>query len=258
MKLLVIDIETTGLEPKTDSIVEIGAALADAKTGEIEVVFDKVVRDDNWNPSLHKDAWIFKNSDLKYEDVDKAQHISTYFDELQNLISTYDTVAFNLKFDEKFLVDRGFKFNKSKCLMEAVKNYVIFKNENDRTVKPSVEELYNHFLVGKKEPLYVERHRGASDAVDEAKIMLHMIKLKADKTYTKKIVAKTAKPKEKKEYKINKTYDTIDVNTEFPFGKHKGTLFSEIVKKDIGYLRWCVENVNGLKLTDSAKALLED
>jgi DNA polymerase III epsilon subunit-like protein len=257
MKLLVIDIETTGLEPKNDSIVEIGAALADAKTGEIEIVFDRVVRDDNWNPSIHKDAWIFKNSDLKFEDVDNAEPLSSYFDELQNLISTYDTVAFNLKFDEKFLVERGFKFNKSKCLMEAVKNYVVFENEKGRAVKPSVEELYNHFLVGKNEPIYVECHRGASDAVDEAKIMLHMIKLKADKEYTKKVVSKTAKPKEKKQYKINKVYDVVDVNSEFPFGKHKGVIFSEIVKKDIGYLRWCLDNVNGLSLTDAAKLLLE-
>lgn len=258
MKLLVIDIETTGLEPKTDSIVEIGAVLVDAKTEEIKIVFDEIVRDDNWNSDLHKDAWIFKNSDLTYEDVEKAQPLSTHFDRLQTLLSTYDTVAFNLKFDEKFLVERGFKFNKSKCLMEAVKNYVIFKNENDRTVKPSVEELYNYFLVGENEPKYVESHRGVSDAIDEAKIMLHMIKLKADKTYTRKIASKTAKPKEKKDYKIKKTYDIIDVDTEFPFGKYKGTLFSEIVKKDKGYLRWCVENVNGLTLTESAKALLVD
>lgn len=256
MKLLVIDIETTGLEAGSDSIVEIGAALADAKTGEIEVVFDKVVKDDKWNPSLHKKAWIFENSDLKFEDVEKAEHLSTYFDELQNLFSTYDTVAFNLKFDEKFLTERGFKFNKSKCLMESVKNYVVFKNENDRSVKPSVEEIYNHFLVDKEQPAYVEQHRAASDAVDEAKIMLHMIKLKASGDYVRKVVSKTAKPKEKPKYKINKVYDIVDVDSEFPFGKHKGVVFSEVVKKDKNYLKWCVDNVGGLTLSEAAKKLL--
>jgi DNA polymerase III alpha subunit (gram-positive type) len=256
MKLLVIDIETTGLEVKSDAIVEIGAALVDAKTKEIEVVFDKVVKDDKWNPSLHKNSWVFENSDLNFEDVEKAEPLSKYFDEIQGLLSTYDTVAFNLKFDEKFLTDRGFKFNKSKCLMESVKNYVVFENKNGRNVKPSVEEIYNYFLVGENEEVYIEKHRAASDAVDEAKIMLYMIDLKADKNYTKKVAKKSDKVKEKPKFKIKKTYDIVDVNSEFPFGKHKGVIFSNIVKKDKKYLQWCLENVGGLTLTEEAKKLL--
>lgn len=141
--------------------------------------------------------------------------------------------------------------------MEAVKKYVVFKNQNDRSVKPSVEEIYNHFLVDGDDK-YVEQHRAGSDAVDEAKIMLHMIKLKADTNYVKKIVSKTAKPKEKPKFKNTKQYDEIDVTTEFPFGKYKGIVFSDVVKKDKRYLNWCLENVNGLKLTDEAKQLLEN
>jgi DNA polymerase III epsilon subunit-like protein len=255
MKLLVIDIETTGLDIETDSIVEIGAALADTDTKEIKLVFDKVVKDKYWNPQLHKKAWIFETSDLTFEQVESAISLDSVFDELQNLITTYDTVAFNLKFDEKFLTRNGFVFNKKKCLMEAVKNYVIFKNDAGRTVKPSVEEIYNHFFVDGNEK-YVEKHRGGSDAIDEAKIMLHMIKLKADTSYVRKIDLKTPKNKEKPAFKIKKEYDEVDVDSILPFGKYKGEIFSEVVKKDKNYLQWCLENVSGLKLTENAKNLV--
>jgi len=258
VKLLVIDIETTGLNIDSDSIIEIGAALVDTDTKEIELVFDKVVKDKYWDSKFHKDAWIFTKSNLTFEDVEKADSLDVYFDELQKLFLAYDTVAFNLSFDYRFLTRNGFNFSKTKCLMEAVKNYVVFKNENDRSVKPSVEEIYNHFLVEDGSPIYVEEHRAGPDAVDEAKIMLHMIKLKGTNDYVRKVVSKTAKPKDKPKFKITKKYDIVDVNTEFPFGKHKGIVFSEVVKKDIGYLRWCLKNVNGLTLTDGALLLLEN
>lgn len=259
MKLLVIDIETTGLDIASDAIVEIGAALVDTDTKEIEVVFDKVLKDKYWNPIAHKNAWIFETSSLTVDDVEKAEPFSQHFDYLQELITKYDTVAFNLKFDERFLTRSGIVFNKSKCLMEAVKNYVTFKNENGRSVKPSVEEIYNHFLVEESSEPYVEKHRAASDAVDEAKIMLHMIKLKADKGYVKKIARKSEKVKEKPKpkFKNQKSYEIVDIDSDFPFGKHKGVVFSEVVKKDKRYVKWCLENVPTLKLTEGARKLVD-
>lgn len=256
MKLLVIDIETTGLDIESDSIVEIGAALVDAKTQNIEVVFNKVVKDKYWNRQNHKDAWIFGKSNLTPDDVENAKPLDDYFDELQNLITTYDTVAFNLKFDERFLIRNGFTFNKRKCLMEAVKNYVTFKNETGRTVKPSVEEIYNHFFVDKGAEPYVEKHRAASDAIDEAKIMLHMIKLKSTPDYTKKIALKTPKEKEKPDYRNFKISLILDTDTEMTFGKYKGSKFSDVVTKDRRYLLWCKDNIKGFGLTEAATTLL--
>jgi len=255
MKLLVVDIETTGLDINSDAIIEIGAALADTETGEIELVFNKPIKGKFWDLKLHKDAWVFGKSSLTPKDVEEAQPLETYFDELQALFTEYNTVAFNLSFDNRFLSRDGFTFNKTKCLMEAVKNYVVFKNENDRTVKPSVEEIYNYFLVEDGDK-YVEQHRAGSDAIDEAKIMLHMIKLKTTGDFVRKVVAKTPKDKDKPKPKFTKKYDIIDTNSEFPFGKYKGLTFSDIVNKDKKYLTWCLENVNGLTLTDEAKVLL--
>jgi hypothetical protein len=44
-------------------------------------------------------------------------------------------------------------------------------------LKPSVEEIYNQFFM-KKGQVYIEEHRAGADALDEGKILLHMVKLK--------------------------------------------------------------------------------
>jgi hypothetical protein len=83
-----------------------------------------------------------------------------------------------------------------------------------------------------------------------------MIKLKADKSYERKVELKTPKTKEKPEFKIKKQYNEVDVDSVLPFGKYKGEIFSDVIKKDKNYLQWCLENVTGLKLTENAKNLV--
>ena len=62
-KILVVDIETTGLDKVKDCIVEIGAAEIDLKTGIITGVFNSLCREKHLT-AKHRDAWIFSNSDL--------------------------------------------------------------------------------------------------------------------------------------------------------------------------------------------------
>ena len=54
MKLLVVDIETTGFFVNSDAIVEIGIALVDTETKEIELVFDNVIKHDKFDSKKHK------------------------------------------------------------------------------------------------------------------------------------------------------------------------------------------------------------
>jgi len=65
MKIIVLDIETTGFNRYSDAIVEVGMVLVDTNTKEITHLFDKVVKDKLFDEVKHKDAWIFSNSTLK-------------------------------------------------------------------------------------------------------------------------------------------------------------------------------------------------
>ena len=75
MKLLIIDIETTGFVPQGQSIVEIGIVLCDSDTRETIPVFNQIVRDDEFDYNKHKNAWIFQNSDLNIEKVMAARGV---------------------------------------------------------------------------------------------------------------------------------------------------------------------------------------
>lgn len=184
MKILVVDIETTGFYP-SDAIVEIGICLVDTKTKQITLVFNKVVKDKKFVKWKHKNAWIFQNTTLRVEDVEKAKPLEFYFDEIQDLFNKYPMTAFNKTFDLRFLKAAGFEMKDIKCLMATATQYSKLKDKNGRVKKPSVEEIYNQFFM-KRGEIYVEEHRAGTDAMDESKILLHMVDLKEKKLITNK------------------------------------------------------------------------
>ena len=49
MKILVLDIETTGFSEKLDAIVEIGMVLTDTDTKKYKIVFNSVIKDKNFD-----------------------------------------------------------------------------------------------------------------------------------------------------------------------------------------------------------------
>ena len=177
MKILVVDLETTGFYANSDAIVEVGIALVDTKTKKVKLVFDKVVKHKKFSESRHKNSWIFKNTTLTPKDVLKAKPLETYKDEIQGLFDKYPMTAYNKSFDIRFLTAAGFKMNDVKCLMHTAKQYSKLKNKSGGVKMPSVEEIYNQFFM-KKGEVYIEEHRAGADAVDEGRILLHMVELK--------------------------------------------------------------------------------
>ena len=249
MKILVVDIETTGFYVNSDAIVEIGIALVDTTTKSIELVFNNVVKHKKFNIKRHKNAWIFENTTLKPEDVEKAKTLESYFSEIQGLFDNYKMTAYNKSFDIRFLEAAGFKMNDIKCLMKTATQYSEYKDKNGNQKKPSVEEIYNQFFM-KTGEVYTEEHRAGADAKDEAKILLHMVDLKDSKALVTDRVKKAPST-------TKMAYRPIDVNDKFPFGKHKDMLLSEIAKESPKYIYWCLKNVKGFSITDEAKKLLK-
>jgi DNA polymerase III epsilon subunit-like protein len=184
MKLLVVDIETTGFYANSDAIVEIGIALVDTDTNKVKLVFDHVVKDEKFKKWKHKDSWIFQNTTLKVEDVEKAKPLEDYHDEIQGLFDKYKMTAYNKTFDLRFLRAAGFEIDDTKCLMATAFKYSKFTDKNGKIKKPSVEEIYNQFF-SKKMGDYIEEHRAGADALDESRILLHMVKLKQEKKLIK-------------------------------------------------------------------------
>lgn len=252
MKILVVDTETTGLSVKYDAIVELALVLVDTDTGEIKKVFDQIVKHPNWNPFKHKHSWIFKNSTLEPKDVSNAKPLDDYREEIQQLFDKYKITAFNLPFDSRFLAEAGFTFKKTKCIMSASHPHSELLDKRGARKKPSVEEIYNQFFMKGQTEQYIEEHRAGQDAMDEARIMLHLVELKK-KGLDKKLIKDE---KSKKPQSNSPQYSQIGPKDKFPFGKHKGKLFEEVAKEFPKYVLWCIENVKTFNISDEAKKLL--
>ena len=175
MKILVLDIETTGFITTTDAVVEIGMVVVDTDTRKIRTVFNKVVKDKVFDKAKHENAWIFQNSNLTVKEVENAKTLSEYMPKIQKLLDKHPVTAFNKAFDLRFLKDRGFTFTDIKCLMHSSAPHCKLKNKIGGKKNPSVQEAYDIFFPKNK---YMEKHRGADDAKHEAKIMLHLCDLK--------------------------------------------------------------------------------
>jgi DNA polymerase III epsilon subunit-like protein len=231
MKIAIIDIETTGLNPHIDAIVELGIVLTDTETFETEVLFNQIVKDSTFNPSIHSNAWIFGNSSLTINDVLNAPDLSDFTSELQDIFNRYPITAFNKSFDLKFLRARNFICDDATCLLKMSWEYSDKLDKGGKKKRPSMQEIYNTFFGDQ----YIEEHRALPDAIDEAKILLHIVKLKGNDGFID-IEDHTSN---KKPATIEQIYEDYVIN----FGKHKGMKIADMTtEEEIQYCQWVLEN----------------
>lgn len=176
-EILVIDIETTNFLNKGGSIVEIGMVALDLGSGAAKIVFDSLCREEILT-GKHRDmnqgfGWIFENSSLTVEAVREAPTFAEIKEQVQAVIDAYPlgATAYNRSFDFDFLESRGFRFGKKlPCPMELSTDICKLPSRyGHKSYKwPKVEEAWQHFFPDSP---YIEEHRGADDALHEAKIV---------------------------------------------------------------------------------------
>ena len=81
-EILVLDIETTGLRPNEDLILELGMVKLNLETGEVTSLFDAIFKDSKLT-AKHRNAWIFQNGFMTLEEVRDAKPIENYSVEIQ-------------------------------------------------------------------------------------------------------------------------------------------------------------------------------
>ncbi|MHA2132006.1 MAG: hypothetical protein ACW99L_18710, partial [Promethearchaeota archaeon] len=88
MNVCIVDIETTGLDPFYDLIVEIGIVELNLLSGESKILFDSVVREPLFGEDF-RNVWIFENSDLNFDEVKNAPLFDDIVPELQTILNTH-------------------------------------------------------------------------------------------------------------------------------------------------------------------------
>ncbi|MBD3350950.1 MAG: hypothetical protein GF364_05635, partial [Candidatus Lokiarchaeota archaeon] len=174
-KIVVVDIETSAKKPNLGYIVEIGICELDLSTENCTELFNSLVKEAGFNGSC-KDAWIFQNSDLTFEEVMQAPSFNSLKPELQKIFSVYPATAYNKQFDFNWLRSRGLKIKEVPCPMKVATPILKLPPKYDWQTDykwPNVEEAYSYFY---NEIPYKELHRAYDDAVHEAQIVLALYK----------------------------------------------------------------------------------
>lgn len=169
MKILVVDIETTGFFPD-GKIVEVGMVELCLDTGERKIVFNEVINPGVPREELEK-CWIVTRGSITPDEILNGKRFEDVKEDIQKIVDQYEdgATAFNRAFDFPFLEASEITFvKKLPCPM--LKSTPICKLPGKRGGYkwPKVEEAHAHFFP---DACYKEIHRGADDAMHEAEIV---------------------------------------------------------------------------------------
>lgn len=177
-KILIIDIETTGFLNANGKIVEIGIVELNIVTGETKILFDSCTHETGVTREELQKSWIIENSDMTILEIQHSPNLEKIREKVQKILDRYTLgcTAFNNKFDFDFMESRGFSFpRKLDCPMKILTPILqIPKGTGRGGYKwPSVTEAVKLIF---KELDFVEEHRGAADALVEARIVYELFK----------------------------------------------------------------------------------
>lgn len=147
-----IDIETTGLNPKTDRIIEIGAIkIVDGKTSD---TFQTLI-----NPRKNLSEFIENLTGIRDEDLQDAPDIDEVMNEFLDFCDGFILLGHNIMFDYSFIkknaVNLGMEFEK-----EGIDTLRIARKVLSNLEKKSLSYLCKYYKIENK-----NHHRALDDAL---------------------------------------------------------------------------------------------
>lgn len=144
-----LDIETDGLDEKTNKIIEIGAIKSDSKEE-----FHKIVKIDTKLPKN-----IIELTGITDKELESGENIKEILKELKEFIGEEDLVGYGIKFDIKF-INRKLKLNGLDVLTNKTWDLMDFvKREKSFLENYKLETALKEYGIDKKVP-----HRALEDS----------------------------------------------------------------------------------------------
>jgi len=153
-----LDLETTGLNKKTDKIIEFGAIKFDLK-GHSET-FQTLI-----NPGVPIPEFITHITNIKNEDVANAPVFSDVSDKIREFIGDCPIIGHFIKFDIEFLEENGFKFE----------NPLYDTSELARIFIPSLPSYSLEILSGILGLTHAEKHRALDDSIAAQELFMKLV-----------------------------------------------------------------------------------
>ncbi len=172
MQVCVVDLETTGFNPRRDFLVEVGICRLDLATGEITSLVDSLVQEAGFAVRASPNALIFRHSNLRFRDILEAPPWPAVKPLVVDACGRYPVAAYNVNFDLGFLRARGIRPRRElPCIMRAAARACQIKTQTRTAKWPSLVEAWHAFFPD--EP-FVQLHRAYDDCIHEARLLWRM------------------------------------------------------------------------------------
>lgn len=168
---VVVDLETTGLDPWSGTIIEVGICHINLITGEKRKLIDTLVKEPEFESCYEgtslKNAWIFKYSSISIADLQDAPTWKDISPQIAKILAHYPCTAYNRIFDFSFLYDRGIEiYYPVPDPMITVSSILKLPGSSSKYKFPTLEEAWRGIFSDSA--LYKEQHRAYDDAFHTA------------------------------------------------------------------------------------------
>ena len=153
-EIVLIDIETTGLSPKTEQIIEIGAIIVNLDTYEEVALYETLVK-----PTKRISPFITRLTGITNKDVENGISIERALSELAEFCGNRNMYAHNARFDKGFIRHFLTETETNYTETEWVDTIKIFRQSFPGRKSYKLEGLIKDFALAAKED-----HRAVSDA----------------------------------------------------------------------------------------------
>ncbi len=244
---IALDLETTGLDPNKDKIIQIGFIVFN-ENGKIFEKYETYINTNKEIPEIISEITGIKNEDIK--NAPKFEKIKS---KIQNLLNENTLVGHNIDFDISFLIKEGITIKKT-YIDTLFLSSAIFSNEKSH----SLENLCKNFKIKQK-----KAHTALEDSISAMKLFLILKKsyenlnntlVKEIKKISKKgniqeiEFFKNLKGKDKKRKELKKNKKTLKGKEKFQLKlKHiyeTNLAYSEIVEDLLKKKKVCISVSN--------------
>lgn len=177
MRFAVIDTETTGLDPKFNEIVQIGAVLVDTEARRYEPLYESLANP-GWSSEQLKKIWIVQHGYLKIEDILNAPPAEQVAEEFRKKLGNTPWTAYNLYFDKRFLFKNPWNLSPGGLpdIMNPAATRACKIRKNGRPKWPKLEEAFQILVKEEiREQFGDQTHTALKDCIMAAEVLFELM-----------------------------------------------------------------------------------
>jgi DNA polymerase III epsilon subunit family exonuclease len=164
----VVDVETTGIDPETDRVIQVAAIVINGE-GEIVESFDTVVRPENPAQYTHGAEHVHG---ISMEQVSQGMPLREALEKVWTISEGNVFTAHNAMFDISFLHAESARVGLENKIDTYVDTLALARRtDQERTRKHSLHALCEHYGIN-----HENAHEAKSDATATAELLIHLMR----------------------------------------------------------------------------------